>query len=412
MKILVRLFICYMICTFTVPGYLSAQNISNPDYLRGEITGNRTPANTCRALTEEELAEISQNISNFMSNQFLNQLENVSHRQPEFDERFIFSDRLLVQISLYKKYNAYKDILQAQNWKESPWGNLTPQEISNALNTLSNEVYQEFKQNPFYTSDHFGQFCGESGMVLVDLAVFLVIAEYLEAALPLANTVTLYSAMSGFAWNFSTLFSSPPFLRATSNLGRISSTLIGWGTSVSVLDALHNFIKTSVLNLPERERTPQTMQENLHAALKQNFDLGEQIQEINNNSDLTPEQRQRRIDTRYKEAIIKIYALDYVKTYLTYAEKPEKYLWALLDLTTLLQSREFVYFGDSDSAKIEIEPLPRLSERTPEMARTLKGLTLMHIQGYTFQRHADNMVKEVEERAQRNLQNADVNFDF
>ncbi len=402
-----------MIFTLLTPKWVIAQNLSSSSRQKSLIA-DKIPQNSgqCRRLTDEEIERISKNIQDLLFTQFIQETENLPQTQPKFNERFIFSDDIRVQILLDKKYKAYENILYGQNWKESPYGNLDSKEINNEVNALTSAIYKELKQNPFYKSDRFGSNCGEAGMILVDLAIFVGLTDIVGAALPATTTVAGYSALSGFAWDFSTLFNSPPFLIATTKFGRIGSTLTGFITSASLLDKLHNFIRTSILDFPDEEKTALGTQKDLHIALKHNFDLDKEIKKIQKDTNLNLEQKQKRIETRYKEAIIKIYALDYVKTYLVYAEKPEKYFWALLDLTTLLQNRDFVNFGDFERAEIKIEHLPRLVKRTPEMQATLQTLTSIYIQGYKIQKHADNMQKRVEKQAIKNVENADISFDL
>ncbi len=335
-------------------------------------------------------------------------MENLPQTQAQFDKRFIFSDDIRVQILLDKKYNEYDNIRKGQNWKNSPYGNFTSKEISDEINALSNEIYEKLKSNPFYKSDRFGSNCGDIGTYALIIASFIVLSDYIAAE---ATTVAGYSFLSGLAWNLRTLFSNPMGLVATTNFNRISSTLIGFGASFPLLDKYTDLIKNA-FNIPDKDKTPLGTQRDLHIALKHDFNLDKEIEKIQNNSDLSLVQKRQRIETRYKEAIIKIYALDYVNTYLTYGEKPEKYFWALLDLTSLLQNRDFVNFGDFKGAEIKIEPLPRLVEKTPEMQTKIKALTSIHIRGYLIQRHADSMQRKIEQQAIKNLENANIGFEI
>lgn len=403
-------------------------NLTSANTLYAQSMGRSvSSSNSCKPLSQAEVDEINHNIQQLLDSIYVEKLKSVGmefeiendnntgyvkKNQNNNWRRKIFTDNFELGFILEDKYKDYTDILYAQNWKSSPYGNLSATEISNIINTLSNEIYEELKQNPFYKSDNSGDIYGEIGMVLVDLVVFILLAEYAAAALGSATTVTQFSAISGFSWDFSTLFSSPSFLTATTKFGRIGSTLIGWGASVSVLNNFHDLIREYILDIPKKENMALGTQQDLHSALKHKFDLDKQIKEIQNNTQLTEGQKQKRIETRYKEAIIKIYALDYVKTYLTYAEKPEKYFWALLDLTTLLQSRELVNLCAMERGAIKVEPLPRLVERTPEMQETLANLTRTYISGYLLEKHADNMKRKVEERALRNFESANIHYDF
>ena len=126
--------------------------------------------------------------------------------------------------------------------------------------------------------------------------------------------------------------------------------------------------------------------------------MEEQIKQVENNKDLNDKQKQRRIDTRYKEAIIKIYALEYIKTYLSLGNKPEKYLWALLDLTSLLQSSGTVHIDYTSGKTVDIKPMPRLMERTYEMQNLLTNIATMTKYSFYF---GDKYEKSVIENADK-----------
>ena len=409
---------------------------------RSMLEGMVKSSENCTPLSEEEIERINTNIERLLDSIHQERMENLPQPAPK-DERFIFSDDLRVQFRLKKKYDAYNDVRYGDAWRSTPYGELitenetpadkldekeltveeesTITEINNEVNTLLEETYKELKQNPFYKSDNFGSYCGDVGTYALIFATFIVIGEYVAAE---ATTVTGYSFLSGLAWNFRTLFSSPAFLTNTTNFGRIGSTLIGFGISLPLLDKYTKLIKNA-FNIPDDEKNAVGTQRDLHRALKQKFDLNEQVKEIINDKTITTKQKRTRIDIRYREAIIKIYALDYIKDYLTYGEKSEKYFWALLDLTTLLQSRDFVNYADFQGGAIEVEPLPRLAERTPQLQTLLENLTSIHMQGYGYnplipsrvqeywsERYSNHLQKKVEERAIKNQENLDYNFDF
>ncbi len=371
----------------------------------------------CPTLSQEEIEEINKNIQNILAENFAQKaglpLESEQAKPQVYDDWWatsIFTNDPKVKFALIEKYNAYNEIRYNQNWKNSPYANFTPEQISEKLNTLFNKAYTEMKANPFYRNNNFAANCGQAGLILTDFAAFLILQEIAMAALPAATTVTEFSAISGFAWDFGPLFGTPAFLQQTSTLGRIGSVGVGFGASMSVLDSFHSFINY-LRGIPEEDQTALGAQKDLHIALKHDFDLAEQIKEIQANKDLNPTQKRERIDTRDKEAIIKIYALEYINTYLIYAEKPEKYLWALLDLTTLLQSRGTITFETNHGKTIEVKATPRLIDRTPEMENTLEKIMQDFIYGFKIPSYGKRLKEKVEKRALKNIENAEFNFE-
>lgn len=370
----------------------------------------------CTPLSQEEIDEINQRLSDMSAKIFAEKTGFTADAKPakpkNYDEWWatsIFTDNPKLKFALTEKYKAYDEIRYGQNWKNSPYSDFTPEQISEKLNTLFNKTYTEMKTNPFYRSNNFASKCGQAGLILTDFAAFLILQEIAMAALPAATTVTEFSAISGFAWDFGPLFSTPALLKQTSTLGRIGSVGVGFGASMSVLDSFHSFINY-LRGIPEEDKTALGAQKDLHIALKNDFDLAEQIKEIKTSQDLNPTQKRKRIDTRYKEAIIKIYALEYINTYLTYAEKPEKYLWALLDLTTLLQSRGTITFETDHGKTIEVDATARLIDRTPEMKNTLEKIMQDFIYGFKIPAYGKHLKEKVEKRALENIENAEFNF--
>lgn len=371
----------------------------------------------CTPLSQEEIDEINQRLSDMSAKIFTEKIGFTADAKPakpkNYDEWWatsIFTDNPKLKFALIGKYKAYDEIRYGQNWKNSPYADLTPEQISEKLNTLFNKSYKEMKANPFYKTNNFAANCGQAGLILTDFAAFLILQEIAMAALPAATTVTEFSAISGFAWDFGPLFSTPAFLQQTSTIGRIGSVGVGFGASMSVLDSFHSFINY-LRGIPEEDQTALGAQKDLHIALKNDFDLAEQIKEIKTSQDLNPTQKRKRIDTRYKEAIIKIYALEYINTYLIYAEKPEKYLWALLDLTTLLQSRGTITFETNHGTTIEVEATARLIDRTPEMKNTLEKIMQDFIYGFKIPSYGKRLKEKVEKRALENIENAEFNFE-
>lgn len=371
----------------------------------------------CKPLSQEEIDEINKNITNILSENFRQKaglpLEPEQAKPPVYDDWWassIFTDNPKLRSSLIEKYKAYNEIRFNQNWRNSPYGNMNPKEIDKEINNYFNSISKSLKQNPIYKSNHFGSNCGQAGLILTDFAAFLALQEIAFAALPAATTVTEFSAISGFAWDFRPLFGTPAFLQATSKAGRIGSFTVGLATSANVLSTFHSFIN-DLLGITEESQTSLGAQKDIQIALKHKFNLTEQIEEINKNPDLNPTQKRKRINTRYKEAIVKIYALDHINTYLTYGEKPEKYLWAILDLTTLLQNRGTVTFEGNYSKTFEIETMPRLVERTPQMQESLEKIMNSIIDGFKIHDYGNFLKNRVEKRALKNIEKAEFNFD-
>ena len=374
--------------------------------------------NQCTLPSQEEIEKINKNIVNILAENFAqrNGLPvDAEESKPKINYEWwassIFTDNPKLRSSLIEKYKAYDEIRFNQNWKNSPYGNINPEEIDKEINNYLNSIRKSLKQNPIYKSNRLGSNCGKAGLILTDFAAFLALQEIALAALPAATTVTEFSAISGLAWDFTPLFGKPAFLQATSTVGRIGSFTVGFAASTSILNTLHSSIN-DLLGIQDETQTSLGAQKDLHTALKHAINLSDQIKEINADIDLTPLQKRKRINTRYKEAIVRIYALDYVNTYLAYGEKPEKYLWAILDLTTLLQNRGTVTFEGDYGKTIEIESVPRLIERTPQMQESLEKIMASIINGFKIKAYGKHLQNKVEKQALKNLENLDYNFDF
>ncbi len=399
---------------FIILVLISATSIWAQNIRQSSMVADMVPhADKCTPLSQKEIEEINKNIQNILAENFAQKAglppEVQTVKPKNYDDYWattIFTDNPELRTALMEKYKAYNDIRYGQNWKSSPYAKISAEEISNIINDNFQKARKALKQNPIYKSNRFGANCGQAGLIATDFAAFLALQEIALAALPelpAVTTVTRYSAISGLAWDFGPLFSTPAPLQGTNAIARIGGVSIGFGESMAVLDRFHSFINY-LRGVPEQSQTSLGAQKDLQIALKHDFDLAEQIKEINENQDLNPTQKRKRIDTRYKEAIIKIYALDYVNTYLTYGEKPEKYLWALLDLTTLLQNRGTVTFEGDYGKTIEIETMPRLVERTPQMQDSLEKIMNSIINGFKIPGYGKWLQERVEKRALKNIE--------
>lgn len=389
-------------CAF-LPGITLAQ-VGSPLY---KITENE--ANSCRPLSDEEIENIRNTISDFLAKSFEEKAKNTPSTYPNLNKNNIFSDNPEVQLLLRKKFEEYDKIRIGTNWKESPYAKNRPENISKEINSLFDEITALLKKNPFYRANNFASKCDQMGLILSDFAAFIGITQVAGAALPAATTVTEYAAISGLAWDFSPLFTTPFNLVGTSTIGKIGSFSIGFGSSIVILDKFNSQIK-NVWGILEEDQTILGAQKNILTALKNNFKLEEQIKDVENNKDLSEAQREMRLQTRYKEAIIKIYALKYIKTYLELGEKSEKYLWALMDLSALLQSQSTITFGYETGESITIPTMPRLIERTPEMQKTLKRLMLIHTNNYKINKLGKLFDNKVKNQAEQNIKNYQLSF--
>ncbi|MBO7605092.1 MAG: hypothetical protein J6S61_01315, partial [Elusimicrobiaceae bacterium] len=339
----------------------------------------------------------------------------------------IFTDNPELRASLIENYQAYDEIRYNQNWRNSPYGNMSPEEIDKEINNYFNSIRKSLKQNPIYSSNRMGQNLGELGIVLTSIAAFEALYMLAQSAVPYAATAESYSTLSGFATMFpkemfkkellkeGILASNPIFMaRAGKGVKYIGSIIGGsfqvYGSSVITETALD--IKAYILGTFDNSNSSLGAQADVQTALRHAITLSNQIKEINADKNLTVPQKRKRINTRYKEAIIRIYALDYVDTYLTYSEKPEKYLWAIFDLTTLLQNRGTVTFEGDYGKTIEIESVPRLIERKPQIQQSLEQIMASIINGFKIKPYGRYLQNKVEKRALKNIEKAEFNFDF
>ena len=81
-------------------------------------------------------------------------------------------------------------------------------------------------------------------------------------------------------------------------------------------------------------------------------------------------------------------------------------------MTTLLQSRGTVTFETNHGKTIAIEATPRLIERTPDMENTLKNIMQDFIYGFKITSYGKYLENKVEERALKNIENAEINLNF
>ena len=79
-------------------------------------------------------------------------------------------------------------------------------------------------------------------------------------------------------------------------------------------------------------------------------------------------------------------------------------MWAILDLTSLLQNRDTVTFEGDAGKTIQIENMPRLTERTPEMTSALKQIMETFIHGFRIPSYGKFLESTVEDRAIKNLE--------
>jgi len=408
MRIIRQIFLTFL-CVSLFTNLAFAQKGGKGSVLAKYVKEHYESAQACKPLSEEELTEIQTTINDYLYDRY-NVGKNQGYTVKEkTEDKNIFSNNPYAKYEINKKYDEYKNVLYQDVWKNTPYANLQPNELNENVNTLFDEISTLLKENPFYQSNKYASYCDKAGLILADLAVFIGIGNIAQAALPAATTVTEFSAISGFAWDFSSLFRAPAViqgttvLQGTNTLGRIGSLSIGFGSSMIIMDKLNSQIQNA-WHILDEDQTVLGAQKNILRALKTDFKLHEQINDVRNNAELTDVQKARRIDTRYKETIIKIYALNYIKTYLKYSEKPEKYFWALLDLTSLLQSQSTVTFGYETGEKFEISPLPRLIERTPSMKYTLEKLMTIHKGGYGIKSLGKRYENTVKERASKNVE--------
>ena len=426
---------------------LYAQNrVQQRSMLEGTV-----PPGTCKKLSQEELDNLAADLQRMNAIIYENRMKewglwqepeepkppynpphnnnnsNSNNNQNNKWTRKIFTNDFSLGLILEDKYNAYNEIRYNQNWRNSDYAKMTPEQISKIINTYFDDVHKLMKQNSIYRSNRLAQNCGELGTILIGIAVFIAFSEGAAAALPYATNATEYSILLGIVSSDMEVFlnlKNPIFMQGVSNTvkyvgGGLGVSLQLYGSS-KITDLITD-IKDQTIGSFDRSNSSLGAQADVHRALKHNFDLAEQIEEINNNSDLTTEQKRKRIDTRYKEAIIKIYALDYIDTYLKYGEKPEKYLWAILDLTTLLQDRASVTFEGYYGRTIDIELIPRLIERTPEMQDSLEKIMRDIINGFGYlwgihvlPNYGSWLEKKIIDRAEENLRNDKIieNYDF
>lgn len=391
---------------------------------RSILEGMVPRSESCTPLSQKELDEINSSIQEMLASIYREKMEKYglaiepeesSNSRPTNNnwERKIFTNDFRLGSILENKYNAYNEIRYNQNWKNSPYGKMKPEEISEIINDYFKSIRSALKQNSIYRSNRFGQSCGEIGTILISIAAFEGLFMLAEAALPYAATAETYSTLSGFASMFAkeTAVSTPIFMTRAGNGVRYIGNIIG-GSFQLYSSGLITPLVEDLFGIFDDSNNSLVAQEDVNRALKHSFNLTTQIEEINNNTGLTPAQKQKRIDTRYKEAIIKIYALDYINTYLLYGEKPEKYLWAILDLTTLLQNRGSVTFEGDYGRTIDIDLPPRLIERNPEMQQSLEKIMHSIIYGFRIPAYGRWLKERVEERAIKNFENSEYRLNY
>lgn len=402
-KLIILIFLSITLFTNTFAQDKTKKSSVLADYIKENY-----PERTCKPLSEEELQKITGTINEFLYNRFVENTKNIPTSYPKIDIKNIFSDNPYVQSVLETKYKDYENILIKTNWKNTHYANLQPQKLNEKINILTEEIRNLLKDDPFYKSNKFASHCDNFGLIMTDFAVFYGLGIVASAALPAATTVTQYSAISGLAWDFSPLFKISPFLQGTGTLGKVGSLGVGFAASLKIFDEMNSYTKKA-WNILEDDQTMLGAQKNIIRALKTDFNLDKQIEEIKSNTELSQQQKQRRIETRYKETIIKIYALDYIKTYIKLSEKPEKYLWALLDLISLLQSQNSITFGYENGETITVEPLPRLIERSQEMQITLMKLITMQKNGFGIKSLGKHYTNIIREDAEQNVENYFLN---
>ncbi len=423
MKIL-KLFVISILITSNT---LWAQNMPQQSLTENQ----KTESAACKPFSQEEIDEINNNIANILAENFAQKADLPSESEPAEPEIYddwwatsIFTTNPGLRLSLVEKYEAYNEA-RYKDWKESPYGKMSAAEIDEITNNYFKSIRKSLKQNPVYRSNRIGQNCGELGFALTIAAVFEGLYALAAAAMPYAGTAEAYSTLSGFS-TMKHLFQKklikeeilklPPIFMARASErvkyigGIIGSVFQFYGSSAIAESSLN--IKDRFLGTFDESNSSLGAQADAHTALKRAITLADQIEEINKDSDLNPTQKRRRINTRYKEAIIKIYALDYIDSYLAYGEKPEKYLWAILDLTTILQNRGYVTFEGEYGRTINIEMKPRLIERTPEMQQSLEKIMRSIIYGFKILGYGRLLKNKVEKRAIENFNNSDIMLNY
>ena len=397
----------FIILTLMLSSTLYAQNRD----LQSVAVNLPPSSNTCTTLSAEEIDEINKNIANILAENFAQRNglsfdveESKSKINYEWWASSIFTNNPKLRSSLIEKYKAYNEIRYNRNWKNSPYGKMKPEEISEIINDYFKSIRSLLKQNSIYRSNRFGQSCGEIGTILISVAAFEGLFMLAEAALPYAATAETYSTLSGFASMFAreTAVSTPIFMSRAGNAVKYIGSIIGGSFQLYSSSAITSLVG-DFFGVFDNSNNSVGAQEDVNRALKHSFNLTAQIQEINSNTGLTP---------THKEAIIKIYALDYMNTYLLYGEKPEKYLWAILDLTTLLQNRGSVTFEGDYGRTIDIDLTPRLMERTPEMQQSLEKIMNSIVYGFRIPAYGRWLKERVEERAIENFENSEYRLNY